>query len=475
MWLDFSEIPPAKLPSNDTEAFEKFAKQFFEELYQGEIEKTAGRGADGGVDIIVKIGKEKWLISCKHYLASSVSAASEEDPKGRIDMHGCHKFIGFYSCTPNNSLNGKLAGIRLNHSSFQFEILNDKDIEAKLFSSQNAKGWLLAARWFPLSYSKLFSQLVHPINHFDENHITINEHEGKLWAGNIPLAVHFASNDKNALHQAKKDALFIANEFATSQAFDRIFFERISELAALFPGTFTKTRFIDEEKQSTKTIFPSWRFETLSNLILTSNISLKGIYAICTAWSFWDATAAATHIRAARMLYSVRSQFEINDSVSAEDVILHYEQEHGADSAATSHSDSIFQLTLGEIGANYSTLARGYFASLLCFCPLGLKPQYDKNKAAVWLAKHFNEEEILRDRLENIVLEFKESDQHYVRSHPNDLLNLLIDVRYIDCLDKKYTARIQDSLRCFTESITEPWTPSARISKDLADIFKNEY
>jgi len=55
MLINFSEIPPAKAPSQDTEAFEKFAKQFFEELFNGKIEKTAGRGADGRVDIIVNI------------------------------------------------------------------------------------------------------------------------------------------------------------------------------------------------------------------------------------------------------------------------------------------------------------------------------------------------------------------------------------------------------------------------------------
>ncbi|MFZ6755384.1 restriction endonuclease, partial [Undibacterium sp. Dicai25W] len=161
MLLDFTEIPKAIAPSPDTEAFEKFAKQFFEDIFDGKIEKTAGRGADGGADIIVLVNGQRWLVSCKHYLSSSVTASNEEDPKGRIDAHGCAKFIAFYSSSPNNSLNDKLRGIRDNRSPFDFEIFNDKDIESALLSIQKAKGWILAARWFPKSYSKIFSQLVH--------------------------------------------------------------------------------------------------------------------------------------------------------------------------------------------------------------------------------------------------------------------------------------------------------------------------
>lgn len=139
MKLDFSEIPSAKAPSQDIEAFEKFCRQFYEHVLEGKIEKTAGRGADGGVDLIVKLHNLRLLISCKHYLSSSVTASAEEDPKGRLDSHGCDVFVGLYSGSVHNSLISKLKGISENHRRFEYKILDGRDIETRFYHIKTPK------------------------------------------------------------------------------------------------------------------------------------------------------------------------------------------------------------------------------------------------------------------------------------------------------------------------------------------------
>lgn len=469
MWLDFSEISSAKAPSQDTEAFEKFAKQFFEELYNGTIEKTAGRGADGRVDIIVNIDDKRWLVSCKHYLNASVTASHEEDPRGRLDTHGCTKFVGFYTGSPNNSLNKFLEGIRTNYPSFDFEIFNNQDIELKLFSFANVRGWLLAARWFPASYAKVFSQLVHPLSSFSEKDIFVHSEAGKLWAGNAPFSVMFEPGNDSSQEQAKKVALFTANEIATSQAFAGIFLNRVAEFAVLFPNSFLKTRYIPDDEQFCSTIFPSWDFRILQEQVLNRR-NLQGAFAICRVWSLWNPNTAMEHMRAARMLVDIHSAIQDN-IVSPSDVIELYDGLYGVDASKTAHPEVDEKLTLSEIAAECCTLERGYYAGLLCFSPQRLRKGPDKDSMAVHLANQFGETKKLEERLLKITSVLSPTDQLYVKEKSGTLTELLKSIRLIDCVEEKYSGTIETGLRCFSDSGLEPWTPKASMSPELAKIF----
>lgn len=469
MWLDFSEIPPAKPPSPDTEAFEKFAKQFFEEIYNGKIEKTAGRGSDGGADLIVQIGTDRCLVSCKHNLRSSVRGSAEKDPKGDMDVHGCNKFFGFYSGSPNNSLNRRLEGIRAHHPSFQFEILNGADIEAKLFSFANARGWLLAARWFPTSYAKIFSQLVHPLDHYGEKDLLMHDEAGKLWAGDVPIAFMYSPGSTVGREQAKRAALSIANEVATSEAFAGIFLNRVGEFAALFPGTFLKTKFIPEDEQTYATIYPSWDAEILREQVVDRH-SLKTAFTICRVWSLWDSTYAVECMRAARMLSSIPAK-SIPDRISTvRDVANLYDELHGSDASKTAFDYLARNVTLSEIGAECSTLERGYFAGLLCFIPGRLHRKPSRDRMAVWLAQHYGETEELKSRLEEIVPMLSQDDRLYVQGRSSTLHEFLVSIRHVDLLTEKYPSRIETGLRCYIENGLEPWIPQLRMSDELADI-----
>lgn len=470
MWLDFSEIPPAKAPSQDTEAFEKFAKQFFEDIYSGKIIKTAGRGADGRVDIIVEVDGKKWLVTCKHYLKGSVTASTEEDPRGRLDSHGCTKFVGFYSGSPNNSLNNFLDSIRRNHPSFDFEIFNNQDIESRLFSFSNVTGWLLAARWFPKSYAKIFSQLVHPLSPFSEKDIEVHSSGNKLKADNSPISFMFAPGNASSEARAKEIAIFSANEIATSKAFAGIFLNRIAEFANLFPNSFQKICHIQDEKLSHSSIFPTWDFRILRGLILEHN-NLKGAYAICRVWSLWDPRTALEHMRATRILLAMPRNISTS-AVSTNDVMALYDELNGINASKSAFLELNVKLTLSDIATDCSTLERGYFAGLLCFSPTGLHQGPDKNWIAVHLAKQYGETEILNSRLWEATSKMAQDDQQYVTNKSRTLFELLESVQNIDCIDKNYSDEIEANLRCFNDNGMEPWMPDAIMSSELANILK---
>ena len=109
--LNFKEIPEAHIASGEQEAFEFFARDFFEYLgYQ--ILSEPNRGADGEKDLVVRemrIGgggetSIKWLVSWKHkaHSGSSVSPTKDESNiRDRVEIAQCTGFIGFYSTLPN--------------------------------------------------------------------------------------------------------------------------------------------------------------------------------------------------------------------------------------------------------------------------------------------------------------------------------------------------------------------------------------
>lgn len=470
MWLDLSEIPSARAPSPDTEAFEKFAKQFFEELFVGTIKKTAGRGPDGRADIIVEVNSEKWLISCKHWLHTTVSANDEKDPRGRLDQHDCDKFVGFYSCGPTNGLNAALAGIRTNHPSFKFEIFNNEDIVAKILSFANARGWLLAARWFPKSYAKLFSQLVYPIDHYKDSDVVVHDDGSavsRVWAGSSPLVALVSSNEEH-LNKARKIALHVANERVTSKAFGGIFVNRIAEFAALFPGSFVRMRLVPDNDLGPYNIFPSWNMKTLSDQAIGRD-SRQSAFAICRVWSLWDAHEATEYLNALRMLCEIPRP-DIPEHIStARDARSLYDAIYGPGSSAQ-FLDLSAKLTLGDIAAECGTLERGYYAGLLCFMPGVLRSRPDPHRMAVALAEQLGERELLNERLDRITEMFRPADEEYVRRTSPTLCEKLISVHAIDP-ERKFANILEPGLRCFQESGTEPWAPSARMSAELAGIF----
>jgi hypothetical protein len=468
MLLDFTEIPPAKSPSQDTEAFEKFAKQFFEEMEGGRVIKSAGRGADGGVDLIVDIDEVRWLVSCKHYLSGKVVPSMREiDPHGRAKSHGCQGFLCFYSTTPANSLNTTLRGLVQHQEDFRVRVMNGRDIEAGLLSYQNARGWTLAARWFPRSYAKLFSQLVHPINHYSPADIAADDRSGTVASPRGGMhALYFSEEGKQ---RAMSGILFMANEAATSSAFSAIFLARIAELASIFPGTFVRARF--SESDNIHDIFPSWDFATLAGYYLRDETTLRGIYTVCLAWSLWDQDLAREFMRAIELLHYLGEEEERVALITIEDVRAAYDAKRGDGEADRSRSTA-YDMSLNSIAKLGSTLERGYFASLLCFCPGGLSKSPNKNAMTIRFARHFGELDTLQQRLLELTAKCDRDDRNYVHRYSTSLYECLVSLRLADSLSVDDWRIASGGLGCFSGDFVEPWQPDVEPNSAFTRILR---
>lgn len=156
--IDFKEIAQANTGSGEQDAFELFSRDFLK--YFGYIiASDPCRGADGGVDLVVKecrkgVGGEteiRWLVSCKHYAHSgrSVSTQDELNIRDRVESNKCQGFIGFYSTLASTGLMSNLEGSR---DKLEFQIFDYKKIEDNLLHS--SAGIKIAERYFPDSIKK---------------------------------------------------------------------------------------------------------------------------------------------------------------------------------------------------------------------------------------------------------------------------------------------------------------------------------
>ncbi|MFZ6755383.1 hypothetical protein ACO0KY_18645, partial [Undibacterium sp. Dicai25W] len=298
---------------------------------------------------------------------------------------------------------------------------------------------------------------------------------GKLWTKNVPVSIHFSVDDAESESLAKQHALFLANENATSYAHDNIFLNRVAEFASRFPGTFQKIRFVSDDDLNSGTIFPSWRFEILSNLILKDRAAMPPIFAICRIWSFWDVERAATYLRLARLLYGAYSELELSLPLSMEDFINAYEAKYGIGSSLEHFTEMSEYLSISKIAKLSPTSGRGFFASLLCFCPPSLHAAPLKHEAIAWLAKKFGEDEEVRKRISQFLPKLDQHDQDYVlNSHPNVLGELLCSLFLVASegnLHLEFKKYVESGLRCFSESVLEEWTPSNQMSPTLINAF----
>lgn len=154
MLIDFKEIPKANAPSDDTDSFEKFTREFFI-ANNFEIVLDPSRGPDGGLDLKIRENTENgyftWLVSCKHYAhsQSSIGTTIEQDILDRVIANNCDGFIGFYSTIPSSSLINKLEGLK---DFIGFKLYDNEKIERHILGIPNME--ILFSRFFPASYQK---------------------------------------------------------------------------------------------------------------------------------------------------------------------------------------------------------------------------------------------------------------------------------------------------------------------------------
>jgi hypothetical protein len=179
--LDFKEIPLANGSDGNQDTFELLCKEYLEFIGLNVL-VGPDRGQDGGRDLIVVesrsgvLGNNEfiWLVSCKHksHSGKSVSDKDEEDIVGRVESHGAHGFIGFYSTVPSSGLTSKLERYKTN-GKLIYKIINYTDIEKNLLNTSTGRN--IAKRYFPISYNKW-----EPINTLSEPSYILSNFEATL-------------------------------------------------------------------------------------------------------------------------------------------------------------------------------------------------------------------------------------------------------------------------------------------------------
>jgi hypothetical protein len=466
--LDFSEIPPSKAPSARIEAFEDFAKCFFERLYKAKIEKNPARGSDDGADVIANVGGERWLISCKHW-SSAINV--EEDPRGRLDQHNCQRFVGFYSPGPTAALERKLRSISDNISYFNYEIKNASDIEGELISQEAAEGWKIAFTYFPSSFAKIATSLVRPIRAMTEDNVLLRPWgsvDQAYLPGQVASILH-VRGDHDAERKAAQLVASMANETLSDEAFEPIFLRRVANYAKLLPGAFVKLRGASDDRLSASTIFPSWKLSILEDLRMPKHPP-TAVYDLCRVWSFWcplTAKKALMYAHLHRMKHGISaSTVNLEADIWWNDTEFTAILENPGEEWRHLVARCSEILTIGEIGRDGNVLTRGYFAALLCFRPAGLARFPSRAQAMCHLAKLFNEETALSRLVDDVAKDLPQADMDYVNRYQHVLAERLVDLHSLPG-GLRAIERRGGHLRCVTESAVEDWIPSEDVDSSL--------
>lgn len=464
--LDFSEIPPSKAPSADVSAFEKFAKDFFIALYGAVVEKTVGRGPDGGADIVIRVNDERWLVSCKNYSKGAILRDVEKAPLGDMQQWGCQQFVGFYNPEPSSGLEAKLRQTKANNPAFKCQIFDNEDIERNLIATASSAGWMLAFRWFPKSFSRIATTLVLPFSEYSKEHVVSREGSSRI--NGIPTTVHYRADDVEAEKTATEELVSFANELATEKAFSTVFIERIKDFCLIVPGSFVRPAFIQDDNVRTQDLFPSWDISLIKNICSEKN--RFGLKSLCIVWSFWNLRLAQSVYIYGRTLIDRREDLLVGlTSTTTDDLvnaITEYEKKDGYAYRAKGLRD---ELSLAEIASTGRTSERGYYASLLCFCPSGLHSAISKEYALSRIAIRLDEQQQLIKSVKTLISSFDERDKEYVEAKGINLLELLISVNVIDTAYIEKLIQLAPSLKCLRIPHTDVWQPTGLAKDSIAN------
>jgi hypothetical protein len=286
--LNFREIDrPTKceargVRSSDLDAFEKFAEEFFEKIIAATILTRTRRGNDNALDLKLDLDGKIVLVSCKHYAHTdtSVGVELEANAMDAIISNSCDKFIGFYSTAPSAGLITMLDGFKNNPKyTFDYSIYKNTDIESALLDANNAKGWLLAARYFPQSYSNLFQRFVIPIDHY---RIKDLKRSGLGWELDGPFGGIYCKNH-DPVEIVKR-----ANDSLTNALHVSFFIAALKEAIDTFPRYFGFNKQALPTEISLSDIHPLWNRELTLEYPVDCNIPI----IVCALWSFWNPSLA---------------------------------------------------------------------------------------------------------------------------------------------------------------------------------------
>lgn len=356
--LDFKEIPPPTTrkgkKSNDLDAFEKFAEEFFVEVKGAKLLERCSRGADGGIDLKIEYKGEMCLVSCKHYAHSGESVRNEVTDAGLINLlirHKCKKFIGFYSTITSSNFykiiseNFKDDNEAVKLCGLSYELYFSSDIESAMLNVNNPRGWLLAMRYFPNSYINLFQRFFTPIEYYNEHSKELKK-KGNGYRLDGPFG--------KFSNRPKAEIIKEANDDLTSELHSYFFYLAIQDAINLFPYYFVYRKNSNLDRLSVNDISPAWN-NILDNEYGKNTISCDIPTVVCGIWSMWDYEKATKKLMEYRESTLSYPRFITKGPCK---YILESEIPYS-------------NLNFGYISLRLNSELRNLFARLVAFCPAG--------------------------------------------------------------------------------------------------------
>ena len=375
--------------STDLDAFEKFASEFFTHVCGCKVIESIARGQDGGRDLVVEGElspdvKGKFLVSCKHKAGSGDSVATDKDEPnagGRLTASGAQFFVGFYSTIASAGLRRHLEDTRRNQPGFDFVLFNSGDIESRLISVDEPRGWLLAARYFPKSMGNLFRRFVVPINYYKPGDV-------KQRGATLILIGPYgettgAPSDALELKKVKEDVAKRANDDLTSRMHLTFFCDALTDFIRLLPNAFVRLADADATKLSLEDVAPNYA-AVASDLGDGHQTTLRIVAAV---WSFWEADRAVQWFL---------------DQI-ADPALVGKDREFQVCFAAQS-------VTIGRVARICHGEYRDILARLVAFCPATLS-SVSFEALVMRNGKRLGREEFLRADFERIVSGLNESQR----------------------------------------------------------------
>lgn len=212
-----------------------------------EIIEGPSEGIDGGKDLIVKKGDDKFLVSCKHYIKSgkSIGTSIENDILDRVICHDCIGFIAFYSTQPTSGLKNKFIQLTEN---------NKQSIKIIELYKSNIFEIIPTMTGFVLQ--KYFSephQLYHHINDSGISYIPLNCHNSECELDVISKDTINCSriqlvriSGKLELHYGCKSCISDYGESIMEMTTDTSAIHNVEGNIEIYWWEFTQIRYIEE-------------------------------------------------------------------------------------------------------------------------------------------------------------------------------------------------------------------------------------
>jgi hypothetical protein len=169
---------------------------------------------------------------------------------------------------------------------FKYGIFNSANIEGALLSASNGKGWFLACRYFPKSYSRLFGRFLQTIQHYKYADVKSEGEHGLVLSGPGGRRASSNPSDKGRRRKIKLEMVRQANEYITFVIHESFYVQVLQEIVERWPECFEFWGITKVRQLQPKDIVPT--FDSNSLLAIANRCSILDTAVVAAIWARWN-------------------------------------------------------------------------------------------------------------------------------------------------------------------------------------------